>query len=151
MPIMILRLFFIIQFFLLSCGYNTAHPADLYKVTLPDGSVIEAELAKDKAKGLQNREYLCPNCGMIFVFDKDGIYSFWMKDTLISLSLIWIDNEGNVVHIVRNAKPCKYEKDPYKECERYFPKDRSKYVLEILPKIDKSIEVGSRLKIEQIR
>ena len=88
---------------------------------------------------------------MIFVFDEDGISSFWMKDTLVNFSLIWIDNEGKVVHVVRNAKPCKYEKDPYKECEKYFPKDRSKYVLEILPKIDKSIEVGSRLKIEQIR
>jgi len=151
MGIMIFRLFFIIQFIFLSCSNNPAHSTDLYKVTLPDGTVIEAEVAEDKAKGLQNREYLCPNCGMIFIFDKDGIYSFWMKDTLISLSLIWIDNVGKVVHIARNAKPCKYEKDAYKECEKYFPKDSAKYVLEILPKADKSIEVGSRLKIEQIR
>jgi uncharacterized membrane protein (UPF0127 family) len=151
MPMMIPRLFFIVQIFFLSCSHDTVYSTDFYKVKLPDGSVIEAEIARDKAKGLQNREYLCPNCGMIFIFDKDGIYSFWMKDTLLNLSLIWIDNEGKVVHIVRDAKPCTYEEDPYKECEMYFPKDKSKYVLEILPKADKSIEIGSDLIIEQVK
>ena len=148
---MILKLFFIIQIFLLSCSSDNVFSKELYKVTLPDGNVINAELARDKAKGLQNREYLCPKCGMIFVFDKEGFYSFWMKDTLLSLSLVWIDNDGKVVHIARNVKPCRYEKNPYKECETYFSPDQSKYVLEILPQSDKSIEIGSSLIIEQVR
>lgn len=149
MSIVKIRNILIVQLLLLSCSYSTVFSKDLYKVTFPDGIVIKAEVAADKAKGLQNREYLCPNCGMIFIFDKDGIYSFWMKDTLINLTLIWIDNKGNVVHIVRNAKPCKYEKDPHKECDLYFPKDVAKYVLEILPEADTSVEIGSVLVIEK--
>lgn len=136
-------------FLLFLCSFGISYSVDFYKVTLPDGNVIKAEVAEDKAKGLQQREHLCSDCGMIFIFEKEGKHSFWMKDTLINLTLIWMDKEGKVVHIVNNAEPCRYQTDPYKECEIYSPGSDAKYVLEILPQIDKSIGVGSVLTVEK--
>lgn len=141
-----LRTLLLITICLLCCVSNDASSTDFLEVTLPDGNIIKAEIAMDKAQGLQNRDYLCPKCGMIFIFDTEGIYSFWMKDTLLDLSLIWINKKREVVHIERNAKPCKYKTDPRKECQVYMPNINAKYVLEILPGASDSINIGSVLK-----
>jgi len=61
------------------------------------------EIAKtiaQKSKGLSDRLSLCPECGMIFVFDKEGIQPFWMKDTLIPLDMVWLNKSGQVVEII---------------------------------------------------
>jgi uncharacterized membrane protein (UPF0127 family) len=52
--------------------------------------------------------------------------SFWMKNTLIPLDMIWIDDQKTIVDITSNAVPCK--KDP---CEVYRPTEQSQYVLEL--------------------
>ncbi|NIP38434.1 MAG: hypothetical protein GWM89_05135 [Candidatus Dadabacteria bacterium] len=137
----------ILCIFCLCCASPNASSSDIYQLALPDGVVIEAEVVKDKAKGLQNRNYLCPECGMLFIFEAEGLHSFWMKDTLLSLTLVWMDKQGKVVHIVRAAEPCKYESDPRRECEVYIPGSKAKYVLELLPGADSSIKIGSELKI----
>ncbi len=61
---------------------------------------------QSRAKGLMNREKLDDNSGMLFVFDGTGIYPFWMKDTLIPLDMIWINQNKEIVHIKENAQPC---------------------------------------------
>ena len=43
-------------------------------------SVEIADDNKERANGLMNRENLCENCGMLFVYDKEGDYKFWMKN-----------------------------------------------------------------------
>ena len=63
-----------------------------------------AQTDKDRQKGLSNRTDLCRNCGMLFVFDKSDQHSFWMKDTHISLDIIWLDASGKIVKIITNAK-----------------------------------------------
>jgi hypothetical protein len=87
------------------------------------------EIADTDAKrqeGLMFREELDQNFGMWFVFDKEQELSFWMKNTLIPLDMIFVDDEFYVVDIVKNAQPCK--SDP---CSTY-PADRpARYVLEI--------------------
>lgn len=65
------------------------------------------EIAKtifQQAKGLSNRNSLCPDCGMIFTFPSESIQPFWMKDTLIPLDIIWLNQQGRVVTII-TGKP----------------------------------------------
>lgn len=66
-------------------------------------SVEIAETDEERAKGLMNRESLAANSGMWFVFPQMGSEKFWMKDTQISLDLIYVDNNMKVVHIVKGA------------------------------------------------
>jgi uncharacterized protein len=80
------------------------------KKTYPNSLVVTIndqnyylEVASDKAqreKGLSERKELCSNCGMLFVFDREGIYPFWMKDTYIPLDLIWLNSQNKVVKII---------------------------------------------------
>lgn len=52
-----------------------------------------------QAKGLSKRDSLCEKCGMLFVFSGDAPRSFWMKDTLIPLDIIFITSQGQVTDI----------------------------------------------------
>ena len=89
---------------------------------------MEVELAQseeEKARGLMFRESLEENKGMLFIYNSPGIYLFWMKNTLIPLDIIWISEDGKIVHIER-ALPCTTN-----ECISYIPKEKAKYVLEV--------------------
>ncbi len=81
---------------------------------------------EERAEGLMNREKLDNNKGMLFVFDGSSKYSFWMKNTLIPLDIIWINENLEIAWIAENVNPC--EEDP---CPSYIPQDQAKYVLEI--------------------
>jgi uncharacterized membrane protein (UPF0127 family) len=128
---------FLALLFLVLSGSNL----DSYHITLPTGLEINAEVAKDKQKGLQGRESLCAECGMIFIFEGEGFYGFWMKDTLIRLAIIWINSDGKIVYIVRNAKPCLSD-----QCEVFVPTSPAKYVLEVNPEAATGLEPGMRVK-----
>jgi uncharacterized membrane protein (UPF0127 family) len=69
-----------------------------------DGHRFKVELAIDsqaRQKGLGDRDQLCPDCGMLFLFPQKGVYSFWMKDMRFNLDIIWI-LDGKIVYISRN-------------------------------------------------
>jgi len=85
-----------------------------------------AESSQERQRGLMFRESLDEDKGMLFVFEKEGIYPFWMKNTLIPLDIIWLDNAGEVVDIKKNAAPCQGG-----VCETFTPKGEAKHVLEI--------------------
>jgi uncharacterized protein len=83
----------------------------------------------ERQRGLMFRETLEDNEGMLFIFEKSGRHSFWMKNTLIPLDIIWINSEKEVVYISRETPPC--EGDP---CPSYVPDEgveEALYVLEI--------------------
>ncbi len=82
-----------------------------------------ADSEDEKTKGLMFRESLCDNCGMLFIFDDSDLRSFWMKDTLIPLDMIFIDDNLVIVDI-KNAVPCTTE-----VCDVYT--NKAKYVLEV--------------------
>ena len=89
---------------------------------------INAEIADDneeRTRGLMFRKILDENSGMLFVFDDEDFQTFWMKNTLIPLDIIFIDNNFRIVDI-KNAAPC--EKDP---CSLYQSSMPAKYVLEV--------------------
>jgi uncharacterized membrane protein (UPF0127 family) len=69
---------------------------------------FKVEVADDEAerrRGLMFREELAEDNGMIFLFDRMRIQSFWMKNTKIPLDMIFIDDQWTIVGIVENAEP----------------------------------------------
>ncbi len=69
---------------------------------------VTVELARtelERMRGLMQRERLAPDAGMLFVFDESEDHSFWMKDTLIPLDMIFVDEGGRVVGVVERAEP----------------------------------------------
>ena len=82
---------------------------------------------KSRQIGLSNRKSLDKNAGMLFIFPKKGIYSFWMKDTQIPLDMIFID-DNKIVYIVKNAPPQAGKKG---NLPVYTPTSQANYVLEI--------------------
>jgi uncharacterized membrane protein (UPF0127 family) len=100
-----------------------------------------AGTTKEKEQGLMFREALPSNAGMLFVFNDEGIYPFWMKNTFIPLDILWLSKTKEVVFISKNAKPCKNE-----SCPLIFPDKKAKYVLEINGGIsDKlNLKIGSQ-------
>lgn len=90
---------------------------------------FEAKLAKTKAekrKGLKGRENLKENKAMLFVYSQERKLSFWMKDTLIPLDIIWLNKNKEIIDIKHQAQPCKSEICPVFEAE-----GKSQYVLEL--------------------
>jgi len=70
--------------------------------------VFDVELAltnAQRAQGLMHRTELAPNRGMLFVFPDSQKRSFWMRNTLISLDIIFLRSDGRVVNIVHQAEP----------------------------------------------
>lgn len=88
-----------------------------------------AELAQtplEISKGLMFRKNLEQDKGMLFIFKKEAKYSFWMKNTLIPLDIIWINKDRKVVFISENNQPCKWY-----YCSSVKPTAEAKYVLEV--------------------
>ena len=61
-----------------------------------------------KTKGLSGRDFLPENQGMLFVYNKEDYYSFWMKNMNFPLDFIWINN-NRVVEITENVLPKDYQ------------------------------------------
>jgi uncharacterized membrane protein (UPF0127 family) len=101
------------------------------EVTLPGGAVY-AEIVDtpiSRAKGLSGRRGLAPDEAMLFVFDYPGKYGFWMKDMLFPIDIVWISEDGTVVHIERNISPDTYSKQAPPQTFMNTPD--AKYVLEL--------------------
>ena len=64
-----------------------------------------ADTYEERALGLMHRATLPRMAGMLFVYEAPQPVSFWMKNTLIPLDMIFLDHSGQVVHIHENAIP----------------------------------------------
>ena len=87
---------------------------------------VSAELARtdeERAVGLSNRDSLEENHGMLFIFEAEEQWSFWMKDTLIPLDMIFIDTAGKIVDINHSATPL--------SLQSYTSSAPAKFVLEV--------------------
>lgn len=128
-----------------SAGVSSVPPS---AVVLPGGSKIAVEVVSDqltRAQGLMFRSSLGTDRGMLFVFQETAVYPFWMKNTLIPLDIIWIDETRAIVDIARDVPPCKA--DP---CPSYPPKAAARYVLELAAgqAAARGLGVGDRLVFE---
>jgi len=91
-------------------------------------SLEVASTVWQQAKGLSNRQSLCPTCGMIFVFPRSQIQTFWMKDTLIPLDMIFL-NEMDQIVTIHTAKP--EPNTPDSLLQKYSSTSPAKYVIEL--------------------
>ena len=106
-----------------------AAPAGAPVCVVPDGTRVHLELATtddERQLGLMFRDSLRPDGGMLFVFDTDEPYQFWMKNTFIPLDFVWISASGQVVDVRANVPPC--HADP---CPGYGPSGPARAVLEV--------------------
>jgi len=119
-------LFFWISFFFNSVSFATLDSISIQLVTGRGIVNFHVELAvtqKQRERGLMNRSFLSDNAGMLFVWDQEVIEEFWMKDTPISLDIVFLDQYKNIISIVPNTTP--YSLVPIR-CPTPF-----RYVLEV--------------------
>ena len=64
-----------------------------------------ADDAEERSRGLMFREALDEQSGMLFIYPTPRIASFWMKNTLISLDMLFIDTDGKIASIARKTQP----------------------------------------------
>lgn len=103
-----------------------------------------ADTPEKQALGLMHRRTLKDGCGMLFVFADDEVRSFWMKNTLIPLDMIFLNAAGQVVSLRQSVPPCRG--DP---CPAYESELPARYVLEVAGGTAKKLklEVGDKIFI----
>jgi len=143
-------LLFSLFIFLSSCDSNKSQKLPIQELTIErSGQVIttvKAEIAKtqeERNKGLMYRKSLKDGHGMLFVFEKDDVLSFWMKNTFIPLSIAFIAYDGKIIDI----------KDMYPQDTNSVKSSRSvRYALEA-PQgwfLRVGVNEGDTVKIENI-
>jgi uncharacterized membrane protein (UPF0127 family) len=105
--------------------------------------LIVAESEEAQQFGLMHRESFPEDCGMAFLFFEEHSGGFWMKNTLIPLSIAFFDADGTILAIL-DMEPC--EKDP---CEIYDPGVSYHGALEVNQGRfdDWDVEVGDEINI----
>ena len=85
-----------------------------------------ADTADKQALGLMFRDHLPDDHGMLFRFPREGMRSFWMKNTRIPLDILYFDADLRLVSVAENAQPCRIPR-----CRNYPSAAPAKYVLEL--------------------
>lgn len=112
--------------------FSQARAADEFKVQkIKIGSqILDVEIADDNPKrslGLMNRKELKEGKGMLFIFDQEQMLSFWMKNTLIPLSIGYFDQNKKLFQIL-DMKPA----SPMEVHPPNYPSSRpGKFALEV--------------------
>ena len=138
---------FLSLLFLFCCGVGAcAFPPKVIIHTVTGKQVsIVVELADTPEKrhlGLMYRQDLKENEGMLFLFPKEEPLTFWMKNTPLSLDIIFINQARQIVSILKEATPYS---------EKHLPSGRpAQFVLEVLAGFcgKKGIEVGDRVEFD---
>lgn len=108
LPVLLLALNFSAAFFIAGCGgsddgQGAGNTGGEIVFHAADGDVrLAVEVARttsEREQGLMHREELDEDSGMIFIWDRPTTGGFWMKNTLIPLSIAFISQEGAIIDI----------------------------------------------------
>jgi len=140
-------LFIIFSVFIINEFRNTAmkDPLQDKNFVVINEKIIFVEVAitpEERQRGLMERESLQEDNGMLFVFSEEDTYSFWMKNMKISLDIIWINADGNVVYFVKDVPPCVQS-----PCQTYSPNADALYVLEVNPGLIDVLEIEENTEV----
>jgi uncharacterized membrane protein (UPF0127 family) len=83
---------------------------------------IKIEIANTDARreqGLMHRKSMEKDQGMLFIFDDERRQSFWMKNTHISLDIVFVNSQMEIVHIAENTEPYSLKSIPSFEYAQY--------------------------------
>ena len=98
--------------------------------------VVEvADTRELRSLGLSGHAPLEPMGGMLFLFPKPDKQTFWMKDMLFSIDMVWIDEAGRVVHIESDVSPETYPKT-------FSAAEDALYVLEVAAGTMNNLGIG---------
>ena len=97
-----------------------------------------ADTNERQTQGLMYRTKLAQDAGMLFIYSKPGDRRIWMKNTLIPLSVIWLDADARIIDI-QLLLPCRVQ-----NCPVYGASALSQYILELHP------DAGHRFKAGEI-
>jgi len=123
-----------------------------HRLKTPTGDELCLELAQTasaRARGLGGREFLPKNYGMLFVFDKEGERTFWMKGMLIPIDIIWINKDRQVVHVEENVPPPEPE-TPINQLKTYHSEQPALFVLEVQANYAREIGIVTGARIDLI-
>ena len=98
-----------------------------------------ADTPDSRRKGLMHRKHIAPDNGMLFIFERAQYVHMWMKNTELKLDIIFVNDNGIITQIIRNASPMSEKV--------YSSNVKVKYVLEF-PSNGKdvsSIEIGNSI------
>ena len=140
----------VIPILLTSLSLCVAQPLpqkDIATVCIKD-TCIQAEVVSafaEREKGLMFRESLAEDRGMLFIFEEEGLYSFWMKNMRFPLDIIWLDLNKKIVEIKENVLPCS------ESCETLSPENKARYVLEVNAGFTRrnKIKVGESVRFQR--
>lgn len=121
-------LFFVFHFGIISC-HAQLDSANFGKSLQLGGYRLKVEIAdtqEARARGLMFREHLDEGMGMLFIFEKPDILSFWMKNTLIPLSIAFFDENQTLLNI-EDMHPVQKERN----LPSFKSKAPAKYALEV--------------------
>jgi uncharacterized membrane protein (UPF0127 family) len=103
-----------------------------------------ADTSEKQALGLMFRDSMPADQGMLFIFADEAPRSFWMKNTRISLDIMYFDKELRLVSISADTKPCRVSR-----CPSYPSVAPAMYVLELNAGLaaQLGVGIGDRLKV----
>lgn len=102
-----------------------------------------AETRATRAKGLMGREEMDDNVGMLFVYQRAGAKVFWMRNTPLSLDIIFVSEDGAVLNIAGRTLPFSDNK--------YRSKGPAKYVVEVLSGFCDRYEIREGVRVRWYR
>lgn len=118
-----------------------------------DDVVLQVDIADTepaRTRGLMFQEELPFDKGMIFVFDEEQVVSMWMLNMQFPLDVVWFDSKGNVVHIEKNAAPCKSALETMTCTFQNAENKKAQYVLEVTAGFVDKFNITERSKLEII-
>ena len=125
-------------------------PKGIIKV---DDIVLQVEIADTdpaRARGLMFQEELPYDKGMFFVFDDEQVRSMWMLNMQFPLDVMWFDGKGNMVHIEKNAEPCKSALETMTCTFQNADNKKAHYVLEVTAGFVDKFNITEKSKLEII-
>lgn len=129
-------------------AYRTTPPTTQSPTAEFGGVSLRIEYATTTAtqeRGLGGRANVPNDYGMLFVFSKDAQYGFWMKDMLVPIDIFWLNDQGQVISVVRDAATSSYP-------NVFYPTAPARYVLETAAGFAQSysIATGTPLLLKNI-